>query len=78
MAEWDLDTLVDTVLEAAELTRLRGVTPKDLRWVAGALPMVYLPQNFTGDRPSVDLGRLLGKYAAEIKHAEIVGKGWSL
>jgi hypothetical protein len=78
MGAWDLDTLVDTVLEAAELTRLRGVTPKDLRWVAGALPMVYLPQNFTGDRPSVDLGRLLGKYAAEIKHAEIVGKGWSL
>ena len=78
MPSWDLDTLLDTVLEAAELTQVRGVTPKDLRWVGGALPMVYLPQNFTGDRPSVDLGPLLGRYAAEIEHAHVLGKGWSL
>jgi hypothetical protein len=78
MQAWDLDTVLDTVLEAAELTRIRGVAPKDLRWVGGALPMTYLPQNFTGDRPSVDLGRLLGKYAVDIKLANVLGKGWSL
>jgi hypothetical protein len=69
--------LVDTVLEAAELTHLRGVTPKELRWVGGALPMTYLPQNFTGDRPSVDLGALLVKYK-DVRFAGVLGKGWSL
>jgi hypothetical protein len=77
MARWDLDTLVDTVVEAAELARLRGVTPKELRWVGGALPMTYLPENFTGDRPSVDLGALLTRYK-DIRFAEVLGKGWSL
>jgi hypothetical protein len=78
MDTWDLDVLIDTVLEAAELTRIRGVAPKDLRWVGGGLPIVYLPQNFTGDRPSVDLGSLLAKFAPEIVNAEVLGKGWSL
>jgi hypothetical protein len=77
MARWDLEMLVDTVLEAAELTHLRGVTPKELRWIGGALPMTYLPQNFTGDRPSVDLGALLVKYK-DIRFAGVLGKGWSL
>lgn len=78
MPSWDLEMLTDAVLEAVELTRLRGVSPKDLHWVGGALPMVYLPENFTGDRPSVDLGSLLRRNVAEIAHAEVLGKGWSL
>jgi hypothetical protein len=78
MPAWDLDSLVDTVLEAAELARVRGVTPRDLRWTGGPLPMTYLPQNFTGDRPSVDLGKLIGRHVDHISFARVLGKGWSL
>ncbi|MGP4091953.1 hypothetical protein ACTWQJ_47430, partial [Streptomyces sp. KR55] len=78
MARWDLDTLLDTVLEAAALTQIRGVAPADLRLAGAQLPMVYLPQNFTRDRPSVNLGKLLSVRAAAITNATVLGKGWSL
>ncbi|MEU1818816.1 hypothetical protein ABZ543_27045 [Streptomyces roseifaciens] len=78
MAHWDLDTLLDTVLEAAALTRIRGVAPADLRLAGAQLPMVHLPQNFTRDRPSVDLGNLLSAHTATITNATVLGKGWSL
>jgi hypothetical protein len=74
---WDIDTLLDTVLEAASLTRLRGVAPAELLWTGGLLPAVYLPNNFTKDRPSVDLLELAGRHMAAVKFATVEGKGWS-
>ena len=78
MPTWDLDTLLDTVGEAAELTRLRGVTTKQMTMMGTQLPTVYLPDNFTRDRPSVDFGKLLKTRVDAIQHANVIGKGWSL
>ncbi|MEZ5256772.1 MAG: hypothetical protein R2705_07745 [Ilumatobacteraceae bacterium] len=77
-AAWDLDTLVATVTEAAELAKLRGVAPKDLTSVGHAVPMVHLPDNFTKDRPSVDLFGLLADWKTTVKYLDVIGKGVSL
>lgn len=77
-AAWDLDTLIASVLEAADLGRIRGVAPKDLEGVGHALPMVYLPDNFTKDRPSVDMFGLAAEWRKSVKYLSVVGKGVSL
>ncbi len=77
-AAWDLDTLIETVLETADLARLRGVAPKDLEGVGHALPMVYLPDNFTKDRPSIDMFGLVAEWRHDVSHPEVIGKGVSL
>ncbi len=51
---WDLTTLVDTVIEAVELARLRAVDLQSLHMVGRVLPATYLPRNVTGDTTSFD------------------------
>jgi len=51
---WDLTTLVDTVVEAVELARLRAVDLQSLHMVGRVLPATYLPRNVTGDTTSLD------------------------
>jgi hypothetical protein len=52
---WSFDALVGTVREAIALTRLRAVSPRELPDLGGYLPALYVPQDVTGDVPSVDL-----------------------
>lgn len=50
---WDLDTLLETVSETAELARLRTLSLKEIEGFSGLLPALYLPNNYTRDVPSV-------------------------
>ena len=72
---WSLDRLLDTVLEAARLARYRGVAPQDLPFNGVALPMLYLPNNFRRDRPSVDLAKLPD--ALTQANRSVLGKTWN-
>jgi hypothetical protein len=49
---WDLDTLIATVNETAELAHLRALTLQEIEGFAGLLPALYLPTNYTRDVPS--------------------------
>ena len=55
MTTWSFDALLDTVLEAHDLGRIRAVGPKELTNVGVMLPCIYLPQSFSKDVPSVRL-----------------------
>jgi hypothetical protein len=70
---WSLDALLDTVLEAADLARLRLVTPQSVGWLGSLLPMVYLPQGFRKDIPSIPLYRMHERYAAK-PGGQVLGK----
>jgi hypothetical protein len=73
---WSVDAILDTVVEAHELARLRAVGPRDLEWLGTVLPAVYLPTSFSTDVPSVNLSDLVAKYAAaNAATAGILGKG---
>lgn len=54
---WDLQTLAATVVEAAELARVRAVDLQSLQMVGSVLPATYLPRNVTGDTLSLDFTR---------------------
>jgi hypothetical protein len=56
---WDLDTLLDTVNETAELAQLRTLSLKEIEGFAGLLPALYLPNNYTRDVPSVSFKGLI-------------------
>lgn len=54
---WTLDALLDTVVEALDLTRIRAVDPQQL-WLAGRmLPALYVAHNIVGDTAALDLFR---------------------
>jgi hypothetical protein len=55
---WSLDTIADTVREAFDLARIRGVGLHDVPAVGAVLPALYLPLDPGGNVPSVDLDRL--------------------
>ena len=55
---WALDAIAETVLEAFDLARIRGVTLYDLPAVGAILPALYLPFDPGGNVPSVDLDQL--------------------
>jgi hypothetical protein len=61
---WDFDTLVDTINEAADLARLRTLTAAELTPLGGFLPAWYLPDVYTRDVPSVQLRGLRDRAAA--------------
>jgi hypothetical protein len=72
---WSLDVLLDTVAEAHDLARIRAVGPRELDLLGALLPALYLPQAFSRDVPSIDLGGLAAKYeAANAATATILGK----
>jgi hypothetical protein len=52
---WDIDTVLDTVDEVAELAKLRTLSLKEIEGFAGLIPALYLPNNYTRDVPSVPI-----------------------
>lgn len=74
---WDLDTVLDTIAEAADLARLRTLTMKELSVLGGFLPAWYLPDCYTRDVASVPLKGLRERAFATgfAKIATIAGKG---
>ena len=55
---WSVETLLDTLTEAQQLARIRGVGPDRLEWLGTMLPAVVLPDPASPDAPAVDLKRL--------------------
>jgi hypothetical protein len=55
---WSLELIANTVREAFDLARLRGVNLHDLPAVGSVLPALYLPFDPGGNVPSVDIDRL--------------------
>jgi len=73
---WNVDAILETVIEAHELGRLRAVGPKQLDWIGTVLPALYLPVSMSPDVPAVDLEGLATR--ATIVNAatsKILGKG---
>ncbi len=55
---WSFEALRDTVIEAAELARIRAVDPQQV-WLAGrVLPALYVAHNIAGDTAAINLPRL--------------------
>jgi hypothetical protein len=55
---WLPSQLLATINEAMDLARIRCVRPQDLDMMGALLPLVYLPNSYTRDVPSVDFGKL--------------------
>jgi len=73
---WSVDAILDTVVEAHDLARIRAVGPRELDWLGTLLPALYLPESFSKDVPTVDQRGLVAKYeAANAATATILGKG---
>ena len=72
---WSVDALLDTVVEAHDLARIRAVGPRQLEWLGTMLPAIYLPDSFSPDIPTVKVSGLAAKYsAANAATAGILGK----
>jgi hypothetical protein len=67
---WSFDELLDVVREAAALTKIRLVGPKQLHALGVLLPTTYLPDNSRRDVPSVKITALAGAVAT----SSILGK----
>jgi hypothetical protein len=72
MTTWSFDVLLDTVLEAHDLGRIRAVGPKELTNVGVMLPCIYLPQSFSRDVPSVRFDLMAAKNLAGV--TRVLGK----
>ncbi len=51
--------LLETVEETTTLARLRTLSLKELDGIAGLIPALYLPNNYTRDVPSVSFKGLV-------------------
>jgi hypothetical protein len=72
---WSVDAILDTVVEAHDLARIRAVGPRQLEWLGTLLPAIYLPDSFSPDVPTVKVAGLAAKYAAaNAATATILGK----
>jgi hypothetical protein len=70
---WDFESVRDSVLATFELAKLRAVGPKELPELGSqALPMLYIPQDRTKQRPSIDLRGIAERWEAAA--GEILGK----
>jgi hypothetical protein len=73
---WTVDALLDTVVEAHDLARIRAVDPRHLSWLGTVLPALYLPASLAKDVPAINLEDLVSKYAGlNAATASILGKG---
>jgi hypothetical protein len=54
---WTPEQLLDTVVEAADLARIRAVTLADLPAAGPVLPAIYLPTTLGPEVAGIDLGR---------------------
>ena len=74
---WNLQYLLETVQETISLARLRTVTLRELDGMAGLIPALYLPNNYTRDVASVSFkGLVTAAQAAKlgVVHTGIRGK----
>jgi hypothetical protein len=72
---WSVDAILDTVVEAHDLARIRAVGPKQIEWLGTMLPALYLPDSFSPDVPAIKVAGLAAKYAgANAATATILGK----
>lgn len=72
---WSVDAMLDTIVEAHDLARIRAVGPRQLEWLGTMLPALYLPDSFSPDVPAVKVAGLAAKYAAaNAATATILGK----
>lgn len=74
-AQWSFDELLGAVREAVALTHLRAVGPRDLPDLGGLLPALYVPQDVTGDVPTIDLFDLVDRVVLEGVQPGVLGKG---
>jgi hypothetical protein len=74
MTTWSFDALLDTVLEAHDLGRIRAVGPKELTNVGVMLPCIYLPQSFSKDVPSVRFDLMAARSFAAMAGPRVLGK----
>lgn len=66
-AGWSFDALLDTVVEAAELARLRLVGPKQMNALANMLfPAAILPDGYSKDVPSTHWSRFAKEFASSL------------
>jgi hypothetical protein len=64
---WTLDAFVDTVLEAADLAKLRLIGPKQMDATGNMLfPATLLPDSFSKDVPSTNFGKLQRRFASSL------------
>ena len=72
---WSVEAILDTLVEAHDLARIRAVGPRQLEWLGTLLPAIYLPDSFSPDVPGVKVAGLAAKYwAANAATATILGK----
>lgn len=73
---WSPSQLVATINEAMDLARIRSVRPQDLQMMGALLPLIYLPNSYTQDVPSVDFRKLRLKVETTIPShiATVMGK----
>lgn len=74
-ARWSFDELLGAVREAVALTHLRAVGPRDLPDLGGLLPALYVPQDVTGDVPTIDLFDLVERVVLDGVQPSVLGKG---
>ena len=73
--KWSIESILDTVLEAHDLARIRTVGPKQIDWLGSVLPALYLPVSMSPDVPAVDLDGLVIRHAAlNAATANVLGK----
>lgn len=68
---WTLNLVADTVIEAFDLARIRGVTLTDLPAVGAVLPALYVPFDPGGNVPSINLDLLAEHFGPP---APVLGK----
>jgi hypothetical protein len=61
---WSVSIILDTIMEAQALARIRGVGPDRLEWLGTLLPAVRLPDWASPDIPAASLKRLAARTAA--------------
>lgn len=66
-ASWTPAILLDTITETLDLARIRAVRPQDLAPLGMALPLLYLPENATGDVPAVNLHAAKERVAKRVR-----------
>lgn len=70
---WTFEQLLATVLETFDLAKLRAVGPRELPILGGGLlPMVFIPQDTSKQRPSINLKLIAEFYQA--RASTVLGK----
>jgi len=60
---WSVESILDTLVEAHDLARLRAVGPDTVEWLGTLLPAMLLPDSASPDVPTVSLKRLAERVA---------------